>query len=67
MNGAEEAEEAASATAPRVTGLFDDAQPGCEASDRRAPLRPPLEQQERAQQAAFKAEKGVRQVHRQFI
>ena len=33
MKGADEAEEAASATEPRVTatGLFDDAQPGCEA------------------------------------
>ena len=52
------AEEAASATAPGVSGHFNDAQPGSEVSDRRAPLRPPREQQERAQQAAFEAERS---------
>ena len=51
----EQAEEAAAATAPGLTGLFDDAYPGCEVSDRRAPLGPPPEQQERVQQAAIEA------------
>jgi hypothetical protein len=32
-------EEAATATAPEISGLGDDAQPGLEVADRGAPLR----------------------------
>ena len=67
MMAPEQAEEAAAATAPGLNGLFDDAHPGCEVSDRRAPLGPPPEQQERVQQAAIEAGRGVRQARHQLF